>query len=235
MPRQVTTIIPSIATIGSLLLGVMAIMVVSEERYLLAAVFITIGTILDVLDGQLAVRLNAISHIGKELDSLADMVTFGVAPAIILYHLLILVGVVKYLAALAALAFVIAGAYRLARFNSMPSDRSAYFKGLPIPMACILLMTGSLWQHWVLNIWWTAIVVMVSYLMVSPFPYLKTKHLMNLPPVVWPSIMLFALFWWAVGGLAAVPFSLFLLYALSGPFMAFYTAHRWRFGGHLSL
>jgi len=207
------------------MLGVMAIAVLNDERFLVAALFITLGSIFDVLDGQLANRLNATSDIGKELDSLADMVTFGVAPALFLYHLLLAVGVIDYIAGLASLIFVLGGAIRLARFNTLPSDRQAYFQGMPIPMAGILLITGSFWRHWEINIWWTVAVVTVSYLMISPFPYPKSKHLLELPPLLWPAVAVFSLAWGLIGGgWAAVPFGIFLLYALSGPALAFYRA-----------
>lgn len=222
MPRRVTLILPCIATIGSLMLGVLAIMVLSDDKFLLAALLITLGSILDVLDGQLAVRLEAISDMGKELDSLADVVTFGVAPTILLYHLLLIVGVAMHIAILASLVFVLAGAYRLARFNTLPSDRQAYFKGMPIPMACILLITGSFWQHWVINIWWTVAIVMVSYLMISTFPYPKLAHLSDFPPIAWAGLIAVTLICWLLAGWEAVPFGLFMLYALSGPVRSLY-------------
>ena len=129
MPRQLVVMIPSVATISSLICGVLAIMVLADNNFLLAAILILLGSILDVLDGQLAARLDAISDIGKELDSLADMVTFGVAPTILIYHLLLIVGVDTFVAMSTSLAFVVAGAYRLARFNTAPSDRGGFFRG----------------------------------------------------------------------------------------------------------
>ncbi len=217
MSRRISVILPSTATIGSLMLGVLAIMVLNDDKFLLAAMLITLGSILDVLDGQLAVRLDVVSDIGKELDSLADMVTFGVAPTILLYHLLLIVSVAPHIAILTSLVFVLAGAYRLARFNTLPSDRQTYFKGMPIPMACILLITGSFWQHWVINIWWTIVIVMVSYLMVSIFPYPKSKHLLACPRLVWVGLIGVVLVCWLVAGWEAIPFGLLVLYALSGP------------------
>lgn len=226
MPRRIAIVLPSVATFSSLMLGVLAIMVVSQEEFLLAALFITLGSILDVLDGQLAMRLGATSDIGKELDSLADVITFGVAPTIFLYHLLLVVGVAQPIALLASLAFVSAGAFRLARFNTLPSDRGAYFKGMPIPMAGVLLITGSFWQHWIINIWWTAIIVTVSYLMISPFPYPKSKHILEAPPLVWAGGIILAGFWGIIAGWEVVPFVVFLLYAVSGPALSCYFAAR---------
>ncbi len=222
MSKHLTVIIPSTATISSLMLGILAIIVLSDtdlesSRFFIAGSLIILGSILDVLDGQLAKRLNSVSNMGKELDSLADMVTFGVAPTILLYHLLLVVGVAKHIAILASLAFVLAGALRLARFNTLPSDRSAYFEGMPIPMASLLLITGSFWQHWIINIWWTVVILVVSYLMISPFRYVKFAHAPNFPPIVWGIIMTNALLWWIIGGWYALPFGMFALYGLSGP------------------
>ncbi|MDM8520082.1 CDP-diacylglycerol--serine O-phosphatidyltransferase [Anaerolineales bacterium HSG6] len=224
MPRQITLILPSIATLSSLMFGTVAIMVLSDKEFLLAATLILLGSILDVLDGQLAQRLEAVSDIGKELDSLADVVTFGVAPTILLYHLMLEVGVIQPVAILSSLAFVVAGAFRLARFNTTPSNRSAYFQGMPIPMGSILLITGSFWQGWAINIWWTIVVVTVSYLMVSPFAYPKVKHITNYPPTAWAGVCAFALLTGIVGSWQAVPFALMLLYAVSGPIFSVWFA-----------
>ncbi len=217
MPRQLTVIIPSAATVTSLVFGVLAIMLLVDGDFLLAAILILLGAILDVLDGHLAVRLDAVSDIGKELDSLADVVTFGVAPTMLVYHLLLSVGVNQYLAIFSSLTFVVAGAYRLARFNVRASDRMGYFQGLPIPMAAALLIVGSFWQHWALNAWWTTAVVSVSYLLVSPFPYPKSTRVFSLPPAFFGGLLALAVICWLVAGWRAVPFSFFLLYALTGP------------------
>jgi CDP-diacylglycerol--serine O-phosphatidyltransferase len=210
------------ATFSSLMLGVLAIMVLHDDNFFLAGLLIFLGSILDVLDGQLAARLDAVSDIGKELDSLADVVTFGVAPTILIYHLLLTVGVAKHIAILTSLAFVLAGAYRLARFNTMPSDRSAYFKGMPIPMASVLLITGSLWQHWEVNIWWTMAVITVSYLMISPFRYPKIVHLPTVPLPVWIGFAILFLITGLAAGWHAVPFVMMLCYAFSGLYFSTY-------------
>lgn len=230
MPRRLTILVPSMATLASLCFGVVAIMVLADGNFLLAAILILLGSILDVLDGQLAVRLDAISNIGKELDSLADVVTFGVAPTILIYHLLLIVGVDKLVAIPTALAFVVAGAFRLARFNTMPSDRQGYFKGMPIPMASVLLITASFWRHWVINIWWTIAVVTVSYLMVSAFPYPKSTRVLSLPPLVWVVLGGVMVGCWLMAGWQAIPFSLFLIYALTGPVLTVFRTTQARLG-----
>ncbi|GAB4433682.1 MAG: CDP-diacylglycerol--serine O-phosphatidyltransferase [Anaerolineae bacterium] len=219
MPRRLTLVIPSLATFSSLIFGVLAIMVLADGNFLLAAMLILLGSILDVLDGQLAARLNAISDIGKELDSLADMITFGVAPTLLVYHLLLLVGVDQFVAMVISMGFVIGGAYRLARFNTRPGDRGGYFKGLPIPMASALVIAGSFWQHWQVNIWWTVLVISASYLMVSPFPYPKSTRVLSLPGWFWGLMVLLVGISWAIVGWQGVPFGLFLMYAAIGPLL----------------
>ena len=219
MPGKLTSIIPSAATVTSLVFGVLAIMLLADGDFLLAAILILLGAILDVLDGHLAVRLNAVSAIGKELDSLADVVTFGVAPTMLVYHLLLSVGVNQYLATFSSLTFVIAGAYRLARFNVHSAGRMGYFQGLPIPMAAGLLITGSFWRHWALNAWWTIAVVSVSYLLISPFAYPKSARVFSLPPMFFGILLALTPVPWLVAGWRAVPFSFFLLYALTGPLL----------------
>lgn len=228
MPRQLSAVLPSTATLSSIMVGVLAIMVLPDGKFLLAASLILLGSILDVLDGQLAERLDAVSDLGKELDSLADVITFGVAPTILVYHLLLIVGVDSYIAILTSLAFVLAGAFRLARFNTIPSDRSAYFKGMPIPMASVLLITATFWQHWIINVWWTVAVIAVSFLMISPYSYFKSKHIFALPPVVWVGVVAVMLSVWLGAGWQAVPFGIFLLYAVSGPVLSLYGGVRQR-------
>ncbi|MBN1220667.1 MAG: CDP-diacylglycerol--serine O-phosphatidyltransferase [Anaerolineae bacterium] len=228
---KVKTAVPGAVTISSLVLGVLAIMVLFDDRFFLAGLLIILGSILDVLDGQLAFRLDAISYLGKELDSLADVVTFGVAPTILVYRLMVYVGVANHVAMVASLAFVLAGAYRLARYNTLPSDRRAYFKGLPIPMASLILITGSFWQHWVIHLWWTVVVVVVSCLMVSAFPYPKNVHVIKAPPLLLIMMAVVVLGWGVLaGGWQAVPFGVFVLYGLSGPvvFLHRFARHRFR-------
>ena len=226
---QLTIMLPSMATLASLFMGVSAIVVLSDQRFLFAAILILMGSLLDVLDGQLAHRLNASTNMGKQLDSLADMVTFGVAPTILIYNLMLNVGVNEVVAVLASVMFALAGALRLARFNTQLSDRSAFFTGMPIPVASIFIITGSFWQHWTLNIWWIAIVAIVSLLMVSNIPYPKSKHILELPLLLWVLVLGLSLVSLELAGWRGVPFSVLMLYTICGPIYARATQKRWRF------
>lgn len=218
--RRLVTLLPNAVTLTSLVLGISAIIVLADRHFVTATIFILIASILDVLDGQLAHRLNAVSDIGVQLDSLADMVTFGVAPTVLIYYLMIDVGVSPYVALGGSILFALAGAVRLARYNALGARRSAYFTGLPIPLGCALIITGSFWQHWTLDIWSLVIVATVSYLMISPLPYPKAEHLRKAPISVWLITALFVLVSWRVAGWQVIPFTLLTLYTVLGPIYA---------------
>jgi CDP-diacylglycerol--serine O-phosphatidyltransferase len=162
------------------------------ENIVYASLFIGIAAVIDFLDGFVARLLKASSEMGKQLDSLADVVSFGVAPSVIVYNFLRL-SVANSENGLDALmiwllpAFIIAcaGAYRLARFNIDETAREG-FQGVPIPAIGLLTAAFPLvyWSYsernWVvellLNKWfWYAYIVICSFLMVSKFPMLALK------------------------------------------------------------
>jgi len=218
--RRLVILLPNAVTLTSLVLGISAIIVLADRHFVTATIFILIASVLDVLDGQLAHRLSAVSAIGVQLDSLADMVTFGVAPTVLIYYLMIDVGVSPYVALGGSILFALAGAIRLARYNVLGADRSAYFTGLPIPLGCALIITGSFWQHWTLDIWWLIIVAIVSYLMISPLSYPKVVHLPNAPIFLWLIIAVFVTVSWRMAGWQVIPFTLLTLYTILGPVYA---------------
>ncbi|KPV44175.1 CDP-diacylglycerol--serine O-phosphatidyltransferase [Alicyclobacillus ferrooxydans] len=139
-----TKFIPSLLTVGNLILGIIALMLTVNGRTADAALLVVIGMVLDGLDGRVARWLRAESAFGKELDSLSDIVTFGVAPAFIMYQSMLqyegFIGIVI------AVMFPIAGALRLARFNVQRSS-TKYFIGLPITAAGGILATMALYQN----------------------------------------------------------------------------------------
>ncbi|MBP7331947.1 MAG: Phosphatidylcholine synthase [Firmicutes bacterium ADurb.Bin373] len=127
--------LPNLCTYSNLLFGVLAIAAVFNHNFTLGAVFIILAAILDRFDGLLARHYNAASAFGRELDSLADLVSFGVAPSIMLYASM----TEKWsCAGLACFAFfTLCGAYRLARYNI--SGSAGYFQGLPITIGGAIL------------------------------------------------------------------------------------------------
>lgn len=193
-----------------------------SEKMWMASLFIGIAAVVDFLDGFVARLFNASSEMGKQLDSLADVVSFGVAPSLIVYQFLRM----SYASGEDGIntsiwflfpAFIIAaaGAYRLARFN-LDTTQSYGFKGVPIPAAGLLLASLPLiyWHaanafttNLLLNKWFLyALIMVVSWLMVSKLPLmaLKFKNLSvkdNLPKyliVVFSIIAAIFLQWLAV-------------------------------------
>ena len=129
-------IIPNLCTAANLLLGVSAITAVLNFNLSLSVILILLAAVLDRFDGMLARRFDAVTSFGKEFDSLSDLISFGVAPAVLLYSS----AQSAYLSTpgyFCLLLFILCGALRLARFNVTPADN--YFTGLPIPAAGAVL------------------------------------------------------------------------------------------------
>ncbi len=136
---------PNFFTLLSLCAGVTAIRMAIESRYEFAVALVVAAALLDAVDGRLARALKAQSRFGAELDSLADFVNFGIAPAIVVYTWGIAGTGLKGFGWLAALVFSCGMALRLARFNSMlevdkPKWQSNYFTGMPAPAGAITVL-----------------------------------------------------------------------------------------------
>lgn len=124
--------IPSIFTIANICCGFAAVAI---GDIFLGSVILLIGILFDTIDGFLARKLNAVSEVGKELDSLADVISFGMAPA---YLYLLIAPSESWIFYLAPMMFVVGSALRLAKFNTLPSLH--YFIGLPVPFATLFLL-----------------------------------------------------------------------------------------------
>ena len=158
--------IPNLFTLGNLYSGFLSIGYASLGYYKSAAILVLIGMMLDSLDGRVARLLRVDSQMGKELDSLADVVTFGAAPAVLMYYTSFsnygIIGL--YIAGL----FPLFGAYRLARFNVTPSSTSMkYFTGVPITAAGGLVAFLTLFSHTIPKIVLITVFVTFAFLMVS--------------------------------------------------------------------
>jgi CDP-diacylglycerol--serine O-phosphatidyltransferase len=137
-------LVPNFFTLLSLCAGLTAIRMAIELRYELAIALVVIAALLDGVDGRLARALKAQSRFGAELDSLADFVNFGVAPAVILF-IWGLGGLPRGFGWIVALVFALATGLRLARFNTMlevekPKWQSDYFTGMPAPAGAIAVL-----------------------------------------------------------------------------------------------
>ena len=198
--------IPNIFTLLNLICGCIAIvfilqngiqinyegnLVALSEQMWLASLFIGLAAVIDFLDGFVARLFNATSDMGKQLDSLADVVSFGVAPSMIMYQFLRMSFVssqssVNTSVWLFVPAFIIAaaGAYRLARFN-INTQQSEGFTGVPIPAVGLLIAslpliywnaTNEIIINTITNKWFLyALIILVSTLMVSKLPLIALK------------------------------------------------------------
>lgn len=179
------------------------------EQIFFASFFITIAAIIDFLDGFVARLLGATSRMGMQLDSLADVVSFGVAPGMIMFQLLRLAyaqhenGLDTSMALLIP-AFILpcAGAYRLARFN-LASSHSSGFTGVPIPAAGLLIASFPLifWNSKMafisalfINVWFLyGVIIVVSILMISNLPMMAFKFKNLSLKDNWPKFLLILL------------------------------------------
>ena len=173
--------IPNTFTILNLLSGCMGLIALYDGNLAQGAIFILIGSVFDFLDGFSARALNAMSGIGKELDSLADLITFGILPAFLLYHLIQEQGI-PYIS-LISLLVVIGSAFRLAKFNIDDSQKEV-FKGMPTP-ANAFLIAGLVFcrdAEWEIfsniygNIWGLVIFTIISsFLLNAPVRFMSFK------------------------------------------------------------
>jgi CDP-diacylglycerol--serine O-phosphatidyltransferase len=129
-------VIPNFFTALNMAFGFFSVVEATAGNFHFAAILIILAAIADALDGLFARLTNTSSRLGVELDSLADVVSFGFAPAFLLWKLHLYN--FEYLGLFIAIVFLVSGAYRLARFNTqLVGFDKEYFSGLPIPMAAI--------------------------------------------------------------------------------------------------
>lgn len=186
MANLITKHIPNTLTSLNLFSGCLAIIAAYENNFEVAAIWIFVGAIFDFFDGMSARLLKAYSPVGKELDSLADMVTFGVAPSMMIFSLLktlvpecfpeVLIVGLPYTAFLIA----IFSALRLAKFN-IDERQTSSFIGLPTPAnalfwigICVGIQSGL--SGFIANFWIIeALVLLFSYLLVAEIPMFSFK------------------------------------------------------------
>lgn len=208
--------VPSLFTSLNLVFGMLSIFSTFEGRYNSAAIFIILALVADGLDGRVARAMGVSSDFGKELDSLCDLGSFGVAPGILIYELALRdLGIVGQLA---AIAFAVCGALRLARFNISTDVVKGYFMGMPIPSGGCIVATFAL-SGLVLPPIVTAIgTVLYGYLMISTVRYPDFKGKGN--PIAMPAAVvgivvgLLPLFF--APSMQLIPFLLFFLYTMVG-------------------
>ena len=227
-PRRAAYALPTFFTAANIFFGFLAITKTVEgtikatqqgavhiPEYALAAQLIGVAVACDGLDGRIARMTNTVSDFGRELDSLADVITFGIAPAVLsfcwgFYFIsqsmdLVLRDQVLQAGYLLSFVYLLCGAMRLARFNVVTNpvprnpgrpDRK-YFVGLPIPaaaafIASIVYAFNSVpVESWIVALVWLAVLALVSFLMVSTWRYRSFKDLNLLQPRSPLSVILF--------------------------------------------
>ena len=226
-------ILPNLCTTLNVFCGFYAIVASIEGEYLAGAISILVATIFDSLDGKIARATNTSSQFGVEYDSLADLISFGLAPGIMMF--LWALKPMGRIGWLAAFLFMVCGALRLARFNTNTDTISSdFFQGLPIPASAGMVATSMLFFQ-SMNIpgdKFPALILVMLYslgfLMVSNIKYNSFKKrtasfkTMNFNTLV---IAVLALIFIAAQPSIAL-FSICFLYVLSGPFHLIWTRAR---------
>ncbi len=180
-------VLPNLITVLAICAGLSAIRLAFQDRFESAVVMVLLAAFLDGIDGRLARMLKATSKFGAQMDSLADIVNFGVVPALVLYaYLLDKAGSFGWIA---TLLFAIAMGLRLARFNVLDEDlerpawQAEYFVGVPAPIGAITLMLpmylGFLGLEGTRTVAYAATVftILVAFLLVSRLPVYSGKKL----------------------------------------------------------
>ena len=217
-------ILPNLFTASSIFVGVISIVEASNGNFVLASWLILLALIFDGLDGRVARMTNTTSQFGVEFDSLADIISFGIAPAMILYFF---IGQeFGRFGILVSALYVIFGAIRLARFNiSTAKTDPNVFIGLPIPTAAIFV------SMWILlfnkyNLQDYSIVLLflalgVAVLMVSNFRYPSFKKVELDKPMVFKTMIMLMLIASMIYLYSAEGFAIVILaYTLYGPLRA---------------
>jgi CDP-diacylglycerol--serine O-phosphatidyltransferase len=217
-------VVPNFITIMALFCGFYSIIATEKGDYDLAAYAILAAFLFDGIDGKIARLMNATSDFGIQLDSLSDLVSFGIAPAILLYKWLLM----PYgrLGWMAAFLFVACGALRLARFNIQTKRiPSSFFIGLPIPAAAGLIASSLIFvkhltgnpANFSISISYVFMIYILAFLMVSNFPYFSFKKIDFHGIKTFNIMVIFVLTIFVVGLYPEMMlFLLFTLYALSG-------------------
>lgn len=169
---RITNHLANAITIGNIISGFLSIICTLQADYTSAVLAIFAALIFDGLDGRVARFLDNTSEFGKELDSLSDVVSFGVAPALLVYSAML--STLGILGVAAAASLVVAGAMRLARFNILKGLK--YFVGLPIPVAGVFISALIYTETKIAPKTLAVLVIIIAYLMISKVKYPSFKQ-----------------------------------------------------------
>ena len=228
-------LLPSLFTTGNLICGFFSLISTFNGEYFQAALFIIFANILDGLDGLVARLTKTVSQFGVELDSLADLVSFGVAPAVLVYYW----ALVPWASWgwLAACLYVVCGALRLARFNvQIKNVEKTHFVGLPIPAAAEMIVATILMYYFLggegaasKEVILLLVIYLLAGLMVSNFRYFSFKQLaLKKKHPFWILVAAILFIKFCIAEPQIMFFSCFLLYTLSGPLLWTLTLYKRR-------
>ncbi|MCP0914057.1 MULTISPECIES: CDP-diacylglycerol--serine O-phosphatidyltransferase [Legionella] len=227
-------LLPNLLTTASLFAAFYSIVASMKAQYETAVIAIFIGMVADGLDGRIARLTNTQTAFGAEYDSLSDMVTFGVAPALLLYSWsLHQLGKFGWLV---AFMYTAAVALRLARFNTqVETADKRYFQGLACPPGAAIVSSfvwlghQNHWEHFIVSMLAAIIAVIIGILMVSNVRYYSFKEVDFKGKVPFLYILLIVILFVAIAANpSGVLFLGFMLYALSGPVQTLLVIHRVR-------
>jgi CDP-diacylglycerol--serine O-phosphatidyltransferase len=234
VPRRGIYLLPNLITSAGLFCGIFSLVQTMQGNYATAAIAILVAQVFDALDGRVARMTNTTSRFGVEYDSLCDLVSFGVAPGLLIYKWALMPWGVWGWSAVGL--YVICSAIRLARFNLLVGRvDSGYFLGLPVPGSALMLASVVLMYRYVgrsglppKHIALLLLTYALALLMVSTVRYTSFKNL-NLGGRQPLSMLVVAVL---VLSFAVAAYELFLFsgitaYVLSGPIMAYFA---WRAG-----
>ncbi len=173
-------LVPNAVTLGNLFCGFLTIIYASTGRFEKATIAIAIALLLDGLDGRVARRLNATSKFGIEFDSFADLVSFGVGPALLIYYWCFQL-VADEFGVMVCFIYALCAASRLARFN-ISEENLKSFQGLPTPgaagmVAALVNFLPRIEQGVVFSIMGTMLLISLAFLMVSNIEFPSIKQL----------------------------------------------------------
>ena len=194
--KKFIPVVPGVFTVGNMFAGFVSILHSTSGNIVSGAWLIILGGFFDLLDGKVARLTHGTTEFGVQLDSLADFLTFGVAPGILLFSL----GIYNFKnwGFIIPLIFLISGAFRLARYNITASPHKKNdFQGLPIPLAAIfvasfILFTNSIWGEIKFTHYFTPAMVLLSWLMISNVRYSANPLFLSIKGFNWKVIVLAA-------------------------------------------
>lgn len=210
------SIVPNFFTSSNLAFGVLGITFSTQGLYSYAAICVLLSLLADACDGRSARALGVSGPLGRELDSLADVVAFGVSPAYMMF--MYAFQGIGWLGYIPLIVFSVLGAFRLARFNIMTGEIKGFFQGLAIPTAGCLCATYVLSGIMLPTYFLFVTMLIVAYLMVStvPYPDFKGHPALVIQPVAkWGVFALgAALLVWNWHIWPVLPFALYTLFGL---------------------